>query len=103
LTKHPLKGLMGLTFSYGRMGRRNEALECIRKMEQRQVEEPESVIAADLASAWFAIGNYDKGFYYINECIDKRMGPVNYFLEYPVFREIKKDPRYLEIKKKMGL
>ena len=103
LTNHPLKGLMGMAFAYGKLGLRDKAMECIHKMEQRQAEEPDSVIDADLASAWFAIGDYDKTFYYINQCIDKRMGPVNYFLEYPAFRIIKKDPRYEEIKRKMGL
>ncbi|MEO8765233.1 MAG: adenylate/guanylate cyclase domain-containing protein [Ginsengibacter sp.] len=103
LTNHPLKGLMGLAFAYGKMGLRDKALECVHKMEQRQVEEPNSVIDADLASAWFALGDYDKTFYYINRCIDKRMGPVNYFMEYPAFKELKKDPRYNGIKRRMGV
>lgn len=103
LTNHPLKGLMGLAFAYGKPGLRDKAMECIHKMEQRQVEAPDSVIDADLASAWFALDDYDKTFYYINQCIDKRMGPVNYFMEYPAFRGIKKDLRYEEIRRRMGL
>src|SRR5947199_10727782 len=58
LTNHPLKGLMGMAFSYGKLGLRDKALDCIRKMEQRQAEEPDSVIDADLAAAWFALGDY---------------------------------------------
>jgi TolB-like protein/Tfp pilus assembly protein PilF len=94
LTKHPLKGLMGLGFSYGILGQRDKAMECIQKMEQRQAEEPDSVIDADLAAVWYGLGDLDKTFYYINQCIDKRMGPVNHFLEYPAYRGIKNDPRY---------
>jgi len=78
-------------------------MECIYKMEQRQAEEPDSVVDADLSAAWFALDDYDKTFYYINQCIDKRMGPVNYFLQYPAFKGIKEDPRYEEIKKRMGV
>jgi len=31
------------------------------------------------------------------------MAPVNYFLEYPVFKGLANDPRYLELKAKMKL
>lgn len=103
LTNHPLKGLMGLGFAYGRLGRKEEAMEIIRKMEQRQAEEPDSVIDADIAGVWFGLGNYDKTFYYLNQCIDKRMGPISYFLEYPAYRGIKDDPRYLDILERLSL
>lgn len=103
LTNHPLKGLMGLGYVYGRLGMINEAKEVIRKMEQRQAEEPNSVIDADLAGVWFGLDEYDKTFYYLNQCVDKRMGPISYFLEYPAYRNIKKDPRYPVIMKRLGL
>ena len=103
LTNHPLKGLMGLGFAYGKLGQTEKAMEVIRKMEQRQVEEPDSVIDADLAAVWYGLENLDKTFYYINQCIDKRMGPVNYFLEYPAYKGIKDDPRYEELKRRTGV
>jgi TolB-like protein/class 3 adenylate cyclase/Flp pilus assembly protein TadD len=98
LTKHPLKGLMGLGFAYGRLGETEKAMECIRKMEQRQLDEPDSVIAADLAAVWFGLGDYDKTFHYLNICVEKRMGPISYFLEYPPYEGIKNDPRYHDLK-----
>jgi len=103
LTKHPLKGLMGLAFAYGTTGQREEALLCIQKMEQLQKEEPNAVIDIDLAMAWMGLGDLDKHFYYINQCIDKRIGPLSYFLEYPVYDHIKSDPRYKAAKTRMGL
>jgi TolB-like protein/Flp pilus assembly protein TadD len=103
LTNHPLKGLMGLGFAYGILGQTEKAMDIIRKMEQRQVEEPDSVIDADLGAVWFALGDMDKTFYYINQCIDKRMGPVNYFLEFPAYKSLKDDPRYEELKKRTGV
>ena len=86
-----------------KLGQTEKAMEVIRKMEQRQKEEPDSVIDADLAAVWFGLGDMDKTFYYINQCIDKRMGPVNYFLEYPAYKGIKDDPRYEELKKRTGV
>jgi len=103
LTNHPLKALMGMGYVYGMVGNREKAIECIRKMEQRQREEPDAVLDADLAAVWFGLGDYDKTFYYLNQCIDKRIGPVSYFLEYPAYKEIKKDPRYLLIKERIGV
>jgi adenylate cyclase len=103
LTGHPLKGLLGMGVVYGILGETDKAMEVIRRLEQRQAEEPDSVIDADLAGVWFGMGDYDKTFYYLNKCIDKRMGPVNYFLEYPVYRELKKDPRYEDLKRRIGI
>ncbi|MND52217.1 Transcriptional regulator HilA [compost metagenome] len=100
LTNHPLKGLMGLGFAYAKLGEREKALDCIKRMEQRSKEEPNSVIDADMAAVWFALGEKDKTFEHLFICIEKHMGPVCYYLEYPPYKGIKDDPRYMEIRKK---
>lgn len=98
LTNHPLKGLMGVGYAYAKLGMKEKALECVRKIEQRQVEDPDSVLDADLVGIWFALGDMDKVFHHISQCVIKRIAPVNYFLEYPEFKELSKDPRYAELK-----
>lgn len=103
LTNHPLKGLMGLAIAHGQLGNKEKVLEYIQKMEQRQREDPNSVIDAELAGSWFGIGEVDKAFYHLNQCIDKRIGPISYFLEYPAYDGIKTDPRYWDIRRKLGL
>jgi adenylate cyclase len=103
LINHPLKGLMGMGFAYAQLGQREEALEIVRKMELRQEQEPDSVIDADIAAVWYGLGDYDKVFYYLNQCIDKKMGPVSYYLEYPVYKGIKSDPRYAMLRKRIGV
>lgn len=103
LTNHPLKGLMGVGYSYARLGMREKALECIGKLERRQREDANSVVDADLVGIWFALGNMDKVFYHISQCIEKRTAPVSYFLEYPVYKGLADDPRYLDLKRKMNL
>lgn len=100
LTNHPLKGLMGLGYCYAKMGHPEKTLECIRKIEQRHQEEPDAVVDGDMIGLWFSLGNFDKVFYHINQCIEKRVAPVNMFLEYPVFADLRKDPRYAEFKMK---
>ena len=103
LSGHPLKGLMPLGCAFGRTGQKEKALECIRKLEQRQAEEPDSVVDADLAAIWYGIDDLDKTFYHIDQCIKKRTGPVTFILEYPVFKELRKDPRYEDVRRKSGL
>jgi TolB-like protein/Tfp pilus assembly protein PilF len=98
LTNHPLKGLMGVGYASAKLGFRERALECIHKIEQRQIEDPDSVVDADLVGIWYALGDMEKVFYHINQCVLKRTAPVNFFLEYPVFKELKKDPRYQDLK-----
>ena len=59
------------------------------------------VVNADIAAIYFSIGDLDNCFYHLNQCVEKRMGPVNYFLEYPAYKGIKDDPRYYELLEKM--
>jgi adenylate cyclase len=103
LTNHPLKGLMGLAFACSQLGDRERAMDCIRKMELRQQSEPDTVLDADIAAVWYGLGDLDKAFYHLDRCVDKRMGPVIYFLEYPAYEGVKNDPRYFELRKRIGI
>ena len=102
LTNHPLKGLIGLGFAYAHLGQEENALEVIRKMEQRQEQDPGAVIDPEIAAVWFALGNFDKAFYYAGRAVDKRVGPISYFFEYPQYKVAKKDPRYRELLRRQG-
>ena len=97
LTNHPLKGLAGLGYAYAKLGLREKAMECIHKIEQRQLEEPDAVVEGDLMAIWFALGDIDKVFYHMNRYVEKRVTPITYFLQYPSFKELKEDPRYKEL------
>jgi adenylate cyclase len=103
LTNHPLKGLVGLAFAHGQLGNKEKVVSYIQKMEQRQAEDPHSVTDPERAASWFAIGEVDKAFYHLNQGIEKRIGRISYLLEHPAFEGIKTDPRYQEIRKKLGL
>lgn len=102
LTNHPLKGLMGVGYALAKLGRREEALECVRKIEEWQAAEPDVVLDGDLVGIWQALGNHDKVFYHIQRCLDRRAAPINFFLEYPGFEDLKQDARYWEMKKKVS-
>jgi TolB-like protein/Tfp pilus assembly protein PilF len=103
LTGHPLKGVMGLGYAYGMLGLREKALECIEKLEQRQKEEPDTVLTGDFVTVYAGLGEVDKAYAYIKKSIDTHFGPTIFYLEHPIFKQFKSDPRYNEIRKKSGL
>jgi hypothetical protein len=67
------------------------------------IEEPESVIDGDLAGIFFSIGDLDKTFHHMEQCVEKRVAPITFYLEYPIYKELKNDPRYIDLRKKNGL
>jgi tetratricopeptide (TPR) repeat protein len=103
LIKHPLKGLTPLGCAYAKSGEVEKALECIRKIEQWQVEEPGVVLDADLAMIWLSLGEKDKAFHHLFQCVEKRMGPVAIIIEHPMFKVATDDPRYQLLKEKLNL
>ena len=103
LIKHPLKGLAPLGSAYGRSGEEEKALECIRKIEQRQVEEPGTVLDIDLAMIWWSLGEKDKAFHHLLQCVEKRMGVVAILIDHPMFKGVADDPRYQLLKEMLNL
>lgn len=103
IIKHPLKGLFPLGCAYANAGEVEKALACIRKIEQRQVEEPGIVLDADLAMIWSSLGDKDKAFHYLFQCVEKKMGPVAIIIDHPMFKIPHDDPRYQLLKEKLNL
>lgn len=102
LAEHPLKGVTSLGCAYAKLGETEKALECIRKIEQRQIEEPGVVLDADLAMIRWFPGEKDKAFHNLFQCAEKRMGPVGIMIENVLFEGMPDDPRYRLLKVKMN-
>ena len=103
LIKDPLKGLAPLGCAYAKLGETEKALECISKIEQRQVKEPEAVLSIDLAMVWWALGDKEKTYSHLFQCVEKRIGPVAILIDHPLFKGVSDDPRYLLLKEKLNL
>ena len=103
LIKHPLKGLAPLGCAYARSGEAEKALECISKIEQRQLQEPDTVLDIDLAMIWWSLGENDKAFHHLFQCVEKKMGVVAILIDHPMFKGLPDDPRYQLLKQKLNL
>lgn len=101
--KHPLRGLYPLGCAYAKTGATEKTLDCIHKIEQWQVEEPDMVLDMDLAMIWLSIGDMDQAYHYLFQCVEKRMGAVAMIIEHPAFRPAADDPRYHLLKEKLNL
>ena len=102
-TGHPLKGLTGLAYAYGKLGEKEKGLDCIKKMQQREREVPDSIMDADLAIAFWGIGEKQKSIQYMKNCIDKKLSSVAFFLDSKLFEGLKDFPEYEIFKKKLNL
>jgi tetratricopeptide (TPR) repeat protein len=103
LIKNPLKGLAPLGCAYGYLGLVDKALDCIRKIEQRQVEEPGTVLDIDLAMIWWSLAEKDKAFHHLFQCVEKKMGVVAILIDHPMFKGLPDDARYLLLKERLNL
>ena len=97
LTNHPLKGLVPLGFAYGMLGQKEKTLDIIKKIEQRQAEEPHTVMDGDLLVVWWSLKDFDKVYYYLQKGIEARSGPFNFLLEMPTMKGIDADPRIAKL------
>jgi TolB-like protein/Tfp pilus assembly protein PilF len=103
LTGHPLKGVTALGCAYAKLGKREKALECLNKIEQRQIEDPTVVLDADMAMIWWSMGGKDNTFDYLFRCVEKRLGPIAILIEHPIFFELSEDPRFKLLKEQLNL
>jgi TolB-like protein/Tfp pilus assembly protein PilF len=97
LANHPLKGIAPMGYAYGKLGEKEKAMEIISRLEQRQREEPDTAMDGDLLMVWWALGDKEKTFQYVNNCINKDLNTIYYYLEYPMMIGIKEDPKVMDL------
>lgn len=107
LVGHPLKGLSSLGHAYAVLGQKEKALECLEKTDIRQKNEPGTLLHMDYAFIYAGLKDFDKAFEYLNKAHEHRMGiaclGMIFCIRYPMLKELKSDPRFIELTKKMGI
>jgi TolB-like protein/Tfp pilus assembly protein PilF len=107
LIGHPLKGLSSLGHAYAAAGQMDKALECLDKIRQREVAEPNVILDMDYAFLYSGMKDFDKAFYHLNKTYEERIGiaclGMIFCVRYPMLNELRSDPRFKELTGKMGI
>ena len=107
LIGNPLKGLSSLGHAYAAAGHIDKAFECLEKIQQREKNEPETLLYMDYAFLYSGLKDFDKAFHYLNKTYEQRIGiaclGMIFCIRYPMLNELKSDPRFKELTQKMGI
>jgi tetratricopeptide (TPR) repeat protein len=90
-----------LAFAQARAGHRDAALAILRDLEKRA--QHESVASPNLALAWTALGDHDHAFHWLERAYQDRLFLLRVITVQPGFAPLRKDPRYTDLVRRMGL
>ncbi len=93
--------------AYAAAGRTDKAFECLEKLQQREKNEPDTILHMDYAFLYSGLKDFDKAFYHLNKTYEQRLGiaclGMIFCIRYPMLKELKTDPRFKELTHKMGI
>ncbi len=91
----------GLAMTYGRMGKRGEAMRVIRAMEER--ERRQWVDPDFIAIAYAGIGDRDHAMEWLEKAFQKKTWGLRAFINWdtPWLRSMRDDPRFIALKRRV--
>ncbi len=97
-------GIGMIAVAYARVGQKEKALGLLNELLQRDAR-GEHVVEYRIAAVYEVLGNRDEALRWLDKEIDDRGGITSWlvWLNYdPVWKEMRKDPRFKEIQKRAG-
>jgi tetratricopeptide (TPR) repeat protein len=94
-------GIIWIGITYAKMGRREEALQLVGDLIKRSKEEYVSPVG--MARLYFALGENDQGFKWLDKAYEERDSWLWDIKVIPLDDNIRSDPRFKAMLKKMGL
>ena len=88
-------------FAHAKAGHRDIALGIVREVEQNAENAP--IAEANLALAWTALGDHDRAFYWLDRGMEERSFLVRMVTCHPGYDPLRRDPRYADLVRRMGL
>lgn len=98
---HPLKGLTGLGYAYGKSGQNELAEKIVEKMKLRMQQEPDTAIDVDIAVVYVALNRMDEAFKHIEIAFEKKLGVI-FLFSHPLWDNVRKDERFKKLIKAKG-
>ena len=103
LVKEPNSGGAFLGYIAALQGDMELAMENIEKIKKRGEENPHLNLSLDFACVYAGLGDADTAFKYINDGVDKKLGVMIFFDSMIPFRSLMDDPRYQQVRERVGL
>jgi len=94
-------GITAIGITYAKMGRREEALQLLDDLINKSKEE--YVPPLGMARFYFALGENDQGFRWLEKAYEDRDSGLWAIKVNPLYDSVRSDPRFKAILKKMGL
>jgi len=96
LVGHPLKGITGLGFIYGKTGQQKKAQEILVRMKKREDTDKDVMLNSDFAIVYLGLGNFDKVFEYFDDAFKQKVS-MFFVITFPVFAEFRTSPQYKKL------
>ena len=90
--------IAALGHAYAKAGKREEALQVITQLNQR-----EYVSALEIASIHLALGDKKSAFEFLEKAFNERSFHITYLKIRPEFDSVRNDPRFEDLIRKVGL
>ena len=101
---HPGAAAAPRGYTYGRLGRTEDAQRMLKLLEERQSSGQSVSLGADFAVVHMGLGDYDEALRYLREAVDQRLGFLVFVKYGPIWRHapITDDPRFVELLAEIG-
>ena len=101
LSQRSCPQLSGLGYVYAVAGRRAEALEILKEVEEGYAKR--EAIGMHLAAIYVGLGDYDRAFAWLEKDFEQRSGELPYIRSRVQFEQVCRDSRGADLIRRMGL
>jgi len=93
--------IRNLSYGYAIAGKRPEALRILKEIQGKY--ERHEAVAADVAAVYAALEDKDQAFVWLERDFQARSGRLARIIWEPYFESLRSDPRYADLRRRMGL
>lgn len=101
--KEPLFAAAALGYAYGKLGRRDDALGVLRKLDEVSNQQGTHVPPQERAIVYIGLGDRDQAFALLEEAYAERFASLIYLTTESLFDDLRPDPRFATLARRMKL
>lgn len=102
MTGSELKGLNGLAYTLAKLGKKQEAQEYLKRLEERKKKDPQVILDVDFAMIYLGMEDWDKVYEHLKVAIEAKMGML-FLNTHPLWEAIRQKPKFRKLFKQHGL